>query len=340
MFARSHKLGPVLGVTVVALVVLLVVETRISRTHVDVVAVEIQPSSGLMFDEDSPGDAPLGDSAGPLHDEARVLARRAELDAAFERYRRLVRRHPVQGGLWAEYGYWLLVDRQDAAALEVLERSARLSPRDPWVALLLGHAHSRAGELDEAEASVRRALELAPRDVEARLTLGRLLLRQERASEAAQHYAELAAFRDTEPGALALAGLGRAKLALGDADGGHRALQLAVERAPASVGVRLAAARAWLATGEPEDLPWALALMDETIAMAPEIPQLHSTRGLALELSGELDEAGRAYEEALRLEPGAQEVRCRLEALDPALETLQAQSADPGCQALPVEVSG
>ncbi len=331
MSGNAHKLGPVLALTVAALLVLLVVETRVSRQHVDRVTVSILPSSGLFFDEDGPGDAPLGNSAGTLHDEARTLARRAELDEALERYQRLVRRNPKQGGLWAEYGYWLLVDRQDDQAVVALERAARQSPRDPWIALLQGRALARTGELEAAEASVRRALELSPADIEAQLTLGHLLLRQGRSSEAARLFADQAARNHVESSALALAGLGRAKLVLGDHTGGHRALQLAVERAPASVAVRLAVARAWIADGEPEDLSWAVALMDETIALAPEIPQVHSTRGLALELSGELDEAGRAYEESLRLHPEAPVVRCRLQALDPDLETLQARTDEDLC---------
>jgi len=331
MNGGSHRLAPVLGLTLLALAVLVVVETRLSRQHIDRVTVEILASHSQGFDADSPGEAPRGDSAGPLHDEARLLARRGLLDEALDAYGRVVRAQPHQAALRAEQGYWLLVARQDAEALEALERAARLQPRSAWVALLLGRAHLRLGDSAEAERALQRAVELDPRDGEALLALGGVMLDRGRSSDAARLFADMSASRASEQGALALVGLGHAKLVLEDRAGGHRALQLAVERAPDSVAVRLAAARAWLHSGQPEDLLAAQQLLDETALMAPAVPQLHALRGLTLELRGELDLAGLAYREALRLDPREADTRCRLEALEPIPELLWTRATLEQC---------
>jgi Tfp pilus assembly protein PilF len=322
MTARSHRLAPVLGLTMLALVALLVVETRISGHHVDLVSVDVQPTVGQRFVDDGPGDAPGGDSAGPLHDQARTLARRGLLDEALEGYTRVVRAQPRQGSLRAEQGYWLLVAGRDDEALVALERAAELEPRVPWVAMLLGRARLRVGDGAGAEHALQRAVDLDPRSGEARLALAGVILERGRVSEAAQLFADLGSGRGSEQAALALAGLGRAKLALGDTAGGQRALQLAVERAPGSVGLRVCVARTLIDTGQPEDLVAAVALLDGAALLAPELPRLHSLRGQALELSGELDRAGLAYLEALRLDPDAADARARLQALEPDPELL------------------
>ncbi len=311
MSANANKLGPVLGITLLSLAVLVFVELRVSRTHMDVVTVKIHASAGPSFDEHGLGGVPRGDSAGPLHDEARALARRGELELAVGRYLRVVRAHPSQGALRAELGYWQLVADRDGDALATLEKASRQAPANPMVSMLLGQARERADDLAGAEEAYRQALSLHRGYGDARLALGTLLREAGRPAEAIEVLGPAARIQGTEQAALALALLGRAQLAHGLRQAGGCSLRDAVQRAPASVRVRLAVARAWMYDGAPEDLAWALDVLDETLRLAPEVPQVHSAQARALELNGEVAAAELAYLEALRLDPDYHHARRR-----------------------------
>ncbi len=80
-----------------------------------------------------------------------------------------------------------------AQATVSLEKAKRLEPDKASIREALGIAYFRIARWREAEAEFRKVLELSPVDDYAHLALGRALLKQGRAAEAAPHL-ELARF--------------------------------------------------------------------------------------------------------------------------------------------------
>jgi len=120
-----------------------------------------------------------------------------------------------------------------ASAREVgqhLEAARLVDPESPRLHLLLGLNHEAAGHPAQAAAAFETALELRPSLTDVRLRLGRLLLGEKKAKEAANH---LALYVAVHPEALAgRALLAQALEASGDLLGAEQALRGAAERFP------------------------------------------------------------------------------------------------------------
>ncbi|MDF1562047.1 MAG: tetratricopeptide repeat protein [Deltaproteobacteria bacterium] len=111
-----------------------------------------------------------------------------------------------------------------------LEAARLVDEGNPRLHLLMGLNHEAAGQGPLAAASFETALELRPSLTEVRLRLGRLLLAEEKAKEAAEH---LAIYVEAHPEAIAgQTLLAQALEAAGDLGGAERALRLAAERFP------------------------------------------------------------------------------------------------------------
>jgi tetratricopeptide (TPR) repeat protein len=107
----------------------------------------------------------------------------------------------------------------------------------PLLLNVLALRHEQQGELAQAERRLRRALEIAPADTNARNALGLLLLRLERPQEALAHFESVVA---ASPGlAYAHASRGNALLALGSINAAESAYRRALELDP-SQGAALA----------------------------------------------------------------------------------------------------
>jgi tetratricopeptide (TPR) repeat protein len=161
------------------------------------------------------------------------------------------------------------------AAREGLERLAAAPP-----AALAGWMQA-AAESQQAEEYLRAALELAPELEPARLALAEHLLDSGRPEAAGPVLAgvETSAHRHRRARALALEG--RLALALGDADGAVRSLELAVAQLP-ETGTLLWLAEAQLAAGDPGG---AGSTVRQALALAPADRE-------ALELLDRAREAG------------------------------------------------
>jgi tetratricopeptide (TPR) repeat protein len=92
-------------------------------------------------------------------------------------------------------GYTLLEqDRDLKEAVSLIEASAKATPKNGNVVDSLGWAQFKLGRIEEAEATLRRAVELSPFSPEVRKHLGEVLEKQGKLSEAAEQWDRALAF--------------------------------------------------------------------------------------------------------------------------------------------------
>jgi tetratricopeptide (TPR) repeat protein len=281
-----------------------------------VVVIRATDAPGVADDEPSDADeGPSLDEAPPLdaeHGRARLLARRGERTDALEILRRLAAAHPELASIHAELGYWLLVARKPEQALVELETASRLGPRDARSALNLGVARVRTGDTAGAEREYRRALALRPQYGAARVALATALTRRGAHAEAIRLLDTATRTGGNEERARTLVALGRAQLAAGRRQDAGAAFDAAIERAPAEAELRVRIARAWLGGGQRDDVRRALAVLERTIELSPDLPQAYSALARARELAGDAAGAEEAYDRAVHLDPGYRYARRRL----------------------------
>lgn len=303
----THKLWPVLVVLVLLVAGAAVVEAYAEHRGAEVMLVRITGGQVAFGDDETQDDDDAApDDASPLsdaHARARLAARRGELDSALATFSQEVARHPAAARLRAERGYWLLVARRADEARADLERAHELEPADPRIALNLGVARRRTGDLAGAEAAFRRALELRPAYGGAQVALGSLLRRRGSLKEAISVLSAAAHSGGNQERALASVALGRSYLAANLRAEADEAFTQAINWAPAEAEVRISVANAFLADGQRDDTARAVDVLRRAIELAPDLPRAHSTLGRALERRGESEAAEAAYERALRLEP-------------------------------------
>src|SRR5262249_54843412 len=93
----------------------------------------------------------------------------------------------------------LLLARGKPAEAKQWLLQARRNQDDPDLACLLGRVHSSLGELREAEAAFRHALELAPKHPSGHWGLGGLLLKRGRFAEAQSAFEKAQKFGQEDP---------------------------------------------------------------------------------------------------------------------------------------------
>ncbi len=110
-----------------------------------------------------------------LYDLAMVAEKLGRLDVAEAKLSRLIELKPDNAHALNALGY-TLVDRTPrlAEGLALIERALALAPDDPFILDSMGWAQFRMGRLDEAEKSLRRAMEERP-DPEIAAHLGEVL---------------------------------------------------------------------------------------------------------------------------------------------------------------------
>jgi tetratricopeptide (TPR) repeat protein len=323
--SAADRLWPVLSALVALLAGAMGLQIWAERQGGRAVVIVIGKEAAAEVGDEEEGGPPEGqaEEAGrvPVSDEhrrARLLAVRGELERALEIYPRVVQAHADAPGLRAEYGYWLLAAGQPVRALAELERAQAMQPGDAKIALSVGTARARLGDLAGAERDLRRALALRPGFGAAGRALGDVLRRGGAFAEAVAVLQSAAAAGGNEERARTGVALGRALLGAGRRAEAERAFEQALGWAPAQAEVRVGIARAWLAGGSapsppsPDDARRALQIIAPAAELAPDLPQIHGTLGRALERTGDLDGAQAAYERALRLDPGYRYVRRRL----------------------------
>ena len=121
--------------------------------------------------------------------------------------------------------------RKIEEAIDMLERLVTLEPESARGWNALGVAQCRNNDLEQAEASLRRSLELDPQDGHAHRNLATLLL-EHSPREAMAHYQRAAELLPDDQAAQY--GYGKALLDLGDPDSADPVLRRVIELAPLS----------------------------------------------------------------------------------------------------------
>ncbi|HJP31093.1 MAG TPA: tetratricopeptide repeat protein [Candidatus Latescibacteria bacterium] len=217
---------------------------------------------------------------------------------------------PTEARVWAGLGEaWYDLGEADSAAV-AYDRAIELRPEaeTPWNNL--GVVYEEAGHTKQAEDAFRKALSLRPGWPEAQANLGRLLLHSGRAAEARPLLGRSAA---RSPSAGVLVNLGVAAARVGEMDLAAKAFAdaLDLEHGHVDAQVNLAALRldqALNMAASAEQTRWlqdAEHLSRAVLEAAGEEENLTARLNLAAVAAaqGRRKEAGRQYEEILRLEP-------------------------------------
>jgi len=316
------RLWPLL-VGLVALVAgALALEEYARRRGNQTVVIEIRKEDALASgdgdDDGAPeagGTSEAAESFPPLdetHAHARLAARRADFDEALRLFAQVVSAHPDSAPLRGEVGAWLLAARRPQESLPHLERATALKPEVPQFALDLARARSATGDVAGAEKELRSLLERRPSYRAARVALGSILHKRGALAEAIAELKTASSSGGNEERASALVALGAAHLAAKQREEATHAFEQAILFAPARVEVRLGTARAYLESGQKEDLERAMEMLQRTAELAPDLATVHSALGRAYERRDDNPAAVAAYERALQLDPGYRYVRRRL----------------------------
>lgn len=227
----------------------------------------------------------------------RIEARLSPGKAVVDRARALARSAPGDPEALFALAEAALAAHDPVSAQNALKQRFAVSPDDPNGHCMLGRARRMSVDAAGAEASFRRALELAPGHGEAMVALAGLLLGQGKFAEADGVYQELA----TRGGSALVGRLGRADAltALARYDDAQVQLAAVAEAQQSSVGYRLSAARLALARNKTGD---ALALLRPLAEEQADKVQVMALYGDALCAAEQLDAADDAYGAALAID--------------------------------------
>jgi Flp pilus assembly protein TadD len=192
---------------------------------------------------------------------------------------------------------------QGELAVSAQQKAAKLAPEDADVHTLLGRAYRLTGKPAEAQASLERALALAPSHMSAREALGGLLLDRGEYERALKLFTSI----ERERGGLsATFGAIEARLGAGDLAGAEKSLDGLDPGQRAQPAGQLLVAKLALAKSKPNDAVRVLEpLVDEdNEARTAEVLTLY---GDALYMADRVDSAAGAYDAALELDPSSPE---------------------------------
>ena len=171
------------------------------------------------------------------------------------------------------------------------------APDEALLHNLLGLLYLQTGRAEAAVKQIRTALNLRPRDPQARYNLGLALIESEALDEA--HF-ELERLIDLQPENVeALNAVGNVERLRGNASGALTRLQQARRLAPDHSGVLLNLGLAFMATGKNED---AVRCLEESSNLTPTANS-YNHLGAALNATGDTERAMGAFRSALRLDP-------------------------------------
>jgi len=174
------------------------------------------------------------------------------------------------------------------------------SPRQPRSFSYRHHAVALADQqrYEEAIAELRKALALAPEDVDTHITLGSVCLDLGQHTQALHHFEQARAGDPTH--ARTYRGLGDALIGLDRLDEAVQQYDRAAQLDPDDPITLNCLASAQARRGR---FAQALELFERTLALAPDYADAHLNLGNTYLSAGQLDSAAAAYEHALRCQP-------------------------------------
>ena len=183
-------------------------------------------------------------------------------------------------------------------AVASFRRAIALAPRVAPAHYELGRALSTLGETDEARRELQTAVELDPASADAHDELGALLARRGDPAAGEAQFREAHRIDPQRP--TTLANLGSVALKQGRAAEAAEWYADAVKRAPEIAGYHYGRAVALIDSGRADD---AVHELEETIRLDPTSAAAYDDLGVTLARRGDLAGAQRSFEAAFRIDP-------------------------------------
>jgi tetratricopeptide (TPR) repeat protein len=225
---------------------------------------------------------------------ANLLRRAGRYQDALDGYDRALALRPRWAAVHLNRGALLAERGQAGAAVAAYREATRIEPQNNRAWSNLGNALSALGRHQEAIAALRTALRLAPESAIGLFNLGNALTAAGKPVEATQSF--MAALVQQPDMAEAAVNLAARLRQLGQPDAALQAAQVAVNAAPALPQAQLALASAQYDLGY---FVAAEASLRAALALSPGWALALANLGLVLSAQGQLDEALRAYDDAI-----------------------------------------
>lgn len=213
-------------------------------------------------------------------------------------FRKAISLAPEKPSAWLSLAS-LYADRETSAAVQIAEQAVHYCPDNVDVHMNVGALYRKAGRSEDALRAYRRAVELAPRKVDALCRLASSLI-SGRDVEEGQKYLALA--QSIEPESIhVLNALGLLHNTLGNATAAINVFRRAIELYPEYGTAHSNLSSALRKLGEVSD---SLAAVQRGIELEPKNIESKVIEGGALMLLGRLKEAERAFRSAIDMKDG------------------------------------
>lgn len=217
-------------------------------------------------------------------------------------------------------GACLVTAGKSAEALEYHNKSLTMQHRKDSTYALMANAYIGMGDMAQAEACYRKALEINPSHLQANAALAGLLSRQNKNSEAVEHYRRAVEIMPTNP--QYHYALGVMLVRMRNYAEATASLRTAVQLNPAFADAHYQLGKALLESGHTAQ---ALAEFRNTVIMKPDHSAAHTDLGVLFATAGRLPEAVAHFREALKTNPADELAR---ENLETALKQMRDNSGD------------
>ncbi len=196
-------------------------------------------------------------------------------------------------------------------ARQAFERLSARDPDNPYLRLIRGNILYSLGNLDQASAAYRQAIELKPDFGVAYYKLGVCEYRAGRLTQSLQSFQTLLSLKD-QSHAMASYFVGLINSFLGDDEGALEGFSLLREASPQSRIANYYLAQLKIKHGRYGE---ALELLDELLEITPGLAEVHYLRGVVLEKMHRNAEAVDCFRRTLQLNPRDQRARTELNLL-------------------------
>jgi len=189
------------------------------------------------------------------------------------------------------------LDARYEQAVDLFTRYTGKEPANPWGYYMLGLSAWKDGRLDVAEGAFQQSLTLDPNHLKSCINLARVLLDNQRASEALPVLDRALAIDSTSSAAFRLKG--RAYHDLNQPDDAIAAYRQAITLDPTDAWSMNNLAFIWIQAGHFED---ALPALARAVELRKDVAVFYNNLGMALEHTGHYTEATDAYGFAVDLD--------------------------------------